>query len=191
VKIKCSNNDVYRVSPVYCNLEPGQSVRLQVVRDAGSPGTDKLVVIYRPSRYSNPRDAFKRREGRDDSDIKKKLIGLLAKDDRPEDGAPAPPLPLAGPPREDGTTTPPPPFIDDAPAQQHNPPTSHTPAAAPPPSFSVRRGRSQHPPRVPTSAPPPIGYYFSLITIIFLIFIRSEVTPFLCFTALLNIFVSI
>ncbi|GMT35680.1 hypothetical protein PFISCL1PPCAC_28769, partial [Pristionchus fissidentatus] len=121
VKIKCSNNDVYRVSPVYCNLEPGQSVRLQVVRDAGQPGTDKLVVIYRPSRYSNPRDAFKRREGRDDSDIKKKLIGLIAREDRYEEGA-APPLPPSGPPLEDGTVSPTP-FIDGAPA--HTQPSPH------------------------------------------------------------------
>lgn len=30
VKIKCSNNTLYRVSPVFCNLDAGASIRLQV-----------------------------------------------------------------------------------------------------------------------------------------------------------------
>ncbi|KAK6062277.1 hypothetical protein COOONC_00044 [Cooperia oncophora] len=30
IKIKCSNNEIFRVSPVYCLLEPGGSQRLQV-----------------------------------------------------------------------------------------------------------------------------------------------------------------
>ncbi|KIH53619.1 hypothetical protein ANCDUO_16248 [Ancylostoma duodenale] len=30
IKIKCSNNEIFRVSPVYCMLEPGGSQRLQI-----------------------------------------------------------------------------------------------------------------------------------------------------------------
>ncbi|KAI6213269.1 Major sperm protein [Aphelenchoides besseyi] len=53
IKIKCSNNDVYRVSSVYTILEPGYSQRLQVVRDPGKPGTDKLILLYKPTNCKN------------------------------------------------------------------------------------------------------------------------------------------
>uniref|UniRef100_A0AC35U1F2 Major sperm protein n=1 Tax=Rhabditophanes sp. KR3021 TaxID=114890 RepID=A0AC35U1F2_9BILA len=45
VKIKCSDNILYRVSPVYTIIEPGQKMSVSIVRDAGTGKVDKLVLI--------------------------------------------------------------------------------------------------------------------------------------------------
>ncbi|VDK49357.1 unnamed protein product [Anisakis simplex] len=58
IKIKCSNNDLYRVSPVYSFLNPGRALRLYIVRDPGPAKVDKLIVIYMSSACKNPREAF-------------------------------------------------------------------------------------------------------------------------------------
>ncbi|VDL74502.1 unnamed protein product [Nippostrongylus brasiliensis] len=67
IKIKCSNNEIFRVSPVYCLLEPGGSQRLQIVRDPGEAKTDKIVLLYRYTTHSNPREAFHEKENDDSS----------------------------------------------------------------------------------------------------------------------------
>ncbi|KAK6032800.1 hypothetical protein OSTOST_01001 [Ostertagia ostertagi] len=80
IKIKCSNNEIFRVSPVYCLLEPGGSQRLQViVRDPGEAKTDKIVLLYRYTTLSNPRDAFTDMEK--DEGTHKKIIALVARED--------------------------------------------------------------------------------------------------------------
>ncbi|KAI6185299.1 Major sperm protein [Aphelenchoides besseyi] len=77
IKIKCSNNDVYRVSSVYTILEPGYSQRLQVVRDPGKPGTDKLILLYKPTNCKNAYDAF---HSEDNEPVQKTIIICVAKE---------------------------------------------------------------------------------------------------------------
>ncbi|CAD6193090.1 unnamed protein product [Caenorhabditis auriculariae] len=84
VKIKCSDNDLFRVSPVFCLLEPGNAQRLQIVRDPGPAKIDKIVLQYKTTMASNARDAF--REG---SGISRKLIALVAKGDMTVSVAPS------------------------------------------------------------------------------------------------------
>ncbi|TKR67964.1 hypothetical protein L596_024028 [Steinernema carpocapsae] len=46
VKVRCSDNSVYRVNPVYTFVEPGQCTSLIVTRLPGLPKVDKLVIHY-------------------------------------------------------------------------------------------------------------------------------------------------
>uniref|UniRef100_A0A914GUJ7 Major sperm protein n=1 Tax=Globodera rostochiensis TaxID=31243 RepID=A0A914GUJ7_GLORO len=58
IKVKCSNNRFFRISPVFTILEPGCAQRLQIVRDAGCPGMDKLVLLYTRTTGRNAREVF-------------------------------------------------------------------------------------------------------------------------------------
>lgn len=79
IKVKCSNNDLFRVSPVYTCLEPGCSQRLQVIRDPGEPKVDKLIIIYKKTDCKNAHDAFiQNNNSEDDTEVKKALIALVA-----------------------------------------------------------------------------------------------------------------
>ncbi|KAK0412745.1 hypothetical protein QR680_006402 [Steinernema hermaphroditum] len=46
VKVRCSDNNVYRVNPVYMFVEAGQCTSLMVTRLPGPPKVDKLVLHY-------------------------------------------------------------------------------------------------------------------------------------------------
>ncbi|CAD5235758.1 unnamed protein product [Bursaphelenchus xylophilus] len=46
VKAKCSDNNLYRVNPVYIYIEPGQCHNLLISRLPGPPKNDKLVLHY-------------------------------------------------------------------------------------------------------------------------------------------------
>uniref|UniRef100_A0A1I8A2Q6 MSP domain-containing protein n=1 Tax=Steinernema glaseri TaxID=37863 RepID=A0A1I8A2Q6_9BILA len=48
VKVRCSDNNVYRVNPVYTFVEAGQCSSLVVTRLPGPPKMDKLVLHYVP-----------------------------------------------------------------------------------------------------------------------------------------------
>ncbi|KAL6725267.1 hypothetical protein Aduo_007331 [Ancylostoma duodenale] len=48
VKIRCSNNNLYRVSPNAMFIEPGQCQNLVVVRMAGPARSDKLILQFLP-----------------------------------------------------------------------------------------------------------------------------------------------
>ena len=48
VKIRSSNNDLYRVCPVVMFIESGQCQQLAVTRLAGPARADKLVIQYTP-----------------------------------------------------------------------------------------------------------------------------------------------
>ncbi|CAJ0590433.1 unnamed protein product [Cylicocyclus nassatus] len=48
VKIRCSNNTLYRVSPSAMFIEPGQCQNLVVVRNAGPARSDKLILQFLP-----------------------------------------------------------------------------------------------------------------------------------------------
>uniref|UniRef100_A0A0K0FKF8 Major sperm protein n=1 Tax=Strongyloides venezuelensis TaxID=75913 RepID=A0A0K0FKF8_STRVS len=45
VKIKCSDNILYRVNPVYTIIEPEERITIDILRDAGTQKTDKLVFV--------------------------------------------------------------------------------------------------------------------------------------------------
>ncbi|CAJ0582987.1 unnamed protein product, partial [Mesorhabditis spiculigera] len=81
VKIKCSNNSLYRVSPVYCNLVPGQAQRLQIVRDPGAAKVDKLIILFKRSDAINPRDAFVLTNDEESESVQKRLIALISQED--------------------------------------------------------------------------------------------------------------
>uniref|UniRef100_A0A7E4UYI2 Major sperm protein n=1 Tax=Panagrellus redivivus TaxID=6233 RepID=A0A7E4UYI2_PANRE len=79
IKVKCSNNEMYRVSPVYTCLEPGCSQRLQVIRDPGEPKLDKLIVLYKKTTLKNAMEAFYHNNEEDPpTEVKKALIALVA-----------------------------------------------------------------------------------------------------------------
>uniref|UniRef100_A0AC34QSQ3 Major sperm protein n=1 Tax=Panagrolaimus sp. JU765 TaxID=591449 RepID=A0AC34QSQ3_9BILA len=47
VKVKCSDNKLYRVNPVFSIAEVGQDVIIEVIRSTGPSKEDKLVVVTR------------------------------------------------------------------------------------------------------------------------------------------------
>ena len=46
IKVKSTNNDHYRVKPVYEFIQPGGSVQLEITRIAGPPKDDKFIIQY-------------------------------------------------------------------------------------------------------------------------------------------------
>ncbi|PAV82215.1 hypothetical protein WR25_21801 [Diploscapter pachys] len=61
-KVKCSDNLVYRISPVYGLIEPGKSVKVDVLRQNGGVKMDKLVIVTAKatSDDANPKACFER-----------------------------------------------------------------------------------------------------------------------------------
>ncbi|EGT39630.1 hypothetical protein CAEBREN_03719 [Caenorhabditis brenneri] len=58
-KVKCSDNALYRVNPVYGFAEPHSSVKIDVLRLNGEQKTDKLVLLTANAKdMANPHDAF-------------------------------------------------------------------------------------------------------------------------------------
>ncbi|CAL2045310.1 unnamed protein product [Caenorhabditis brenneri] len=49
-KVKCSNNLVFKVSPVYAFLDPGATAELQVLRREGPPKHDKLIILLKEAK---------------------------------------------------------------------------------------------------------------------------------------------
>ncbi|KAI6190547.1 Major sperm protein [Aphelenchoides bicaudatus] len=45
-KVKSSNNNEYRLKPVFGFVEPGASAPLEITRLAGAPKEDKLVIQF-------------------------------------------------------------------------------------------------------------------------------------------------
>ena len=45
VKVKCSDNVLYRVNPVFAFIENGAELSVEVYRKADNPKADKLVII--------------------------------------------------------------------------------------------------------------------------------------------------
>uniref|UniRef100_A0A915CJU9 Major sperm protein n=2 Tax=Parascaris univalens TaxID=6257 RepID=A0A915CJU9_PARUN len=61
VKVKCTDNDLYRVNPVYAFIEPGQTVSFDIVRNNGGDKKDKLVFLATKasSNDTQPKELFK------------------------------------------------------------------------------------------------------------------------------------
>jgi len=45
VKVKCSDNQLYRVNPVYSFIEPGQTLDVDILRQSGPAKVDKMVFV--------------------------------------------------------------------------------------------------------------------------------------------------
>ncbi|KAH7728160.1 MSP-domain protein 5 [Aphelenchoides avenae] len=45
LKVKCSDNALYRVSPVHAFVESGQRLKVDVLRQVGAPKVDRLVLL--------------------------------------------------------------------------------------------------------------------------------------------------
>uniref|UniRef100_A0AC34Q0H8 Major sperm protein n=1 Tax=Panagrolaimus sp. JU765 TaxID=591449 RepID=A0AC34Q0H8_9BILA len=61
IKVKCSDNNIYRVNPVFAFIEPGQTLNVDVMRQNGSNKVDKLVFITSKAspEDNNPKQIFK------------------------------------------------------------------------------------------------------------------------------------
>uniref|UniRef100_A0A183DFZ8 MSP domain-containing protein n=1 Tax=Gongylonema pulchrum TaxID=637853 RepID=A0A183DFZ8_9BILA len=46
IKVKCSDNNLYRVNPVFAFIEPGQVLNVDVVRQNGGAKADKMVFVW-------------------------------------------------------------------------------------------------------------------------------------------------
>ncbi|KAK5976050.1 Major sperm protein [Trichostrongylus colubriformis] len=59
-KVKCSNNSLFKVSPVYAFLDPGASMDLQILRQEGPTRNDKLIIMYKEAKRTekDPKKSF-------------------------------------------------------------------------------------------------------------------------------------
>ncbi|KAL6732568.1 hypothetical protein Aduo_003317 [Ancylostoma duodenale] len=48
-KVKCSNNNDYRVNPVFGFVDPAGQAPLEITRTGGAPKEDKLVIQWGPA----------------------------------------------------------------------------------------------------------------------------------------------
>jgi hypothetical protein len=60
IKIKTSDNNLYKVSSVFAFVNPGTAVRIEIKRLSGPAKKDKLVVQYAPApqKMAAPQEAF-------------------------------------------------------------------------------------------------------------------------------------
>ncbi|CAD6188287.1 unnamed protein product [Caenorhabditis auriculariae] len=75
-KVKCSNNSLFKVSPVYAFLDPGASTELQILRQQGISKHDKLIILLKEAKRSDkdPRKAFQA-----EATTVKKVLPLIAR----------------------------------------------------------------------------------------------------------------
>ncbi|VDO64703.1 unnamed protein product, partial [Onchocerca flexuosa] len=48
LKVKCSDNMLFRVNPVFSFVESGAEQIIEVIRQPGNPKIDKLVLVHTP-----------------------------------------------------------------------------------------------------------------------------------------------
>uniref|UniRef100_A0A0K0D9L9 MSP domain-containing protein n=1 Tax=Angiostrongylus cantonensis TaxID=6313 RepID=A0A0K0D9L9_ANGCA len=66
IKITCSDNTLYRVTPVYAIVEPEQIIVLNIGRIEGVPKKDRLgILMIDYSGTGNAKDAFKVKHNRE------------------------------------------------------------------------------------------------------------------------------
>ncbi|VDK27605.1 unnamed protein product [Gongylonema pulchrum] len=60
IKVKCSDNHLYRVNPVYSFIEPGQVLSVDVARQNGGAKVDKMIFVTAKANKGdqNPRTLF-------------------------------------------------------------------------------------------------------------------------------------
>ncbi|GMR42371.1 hypothetical protein PMAYCL1PPCAC_12566 [Pristionchus mayeri] len=59
-KVRCSNNSLFKVLPVFAFLDPSQSMDLHIVRYEGPVRKDKLVIMYKEAKAeeTDPKKSF-------------------------------------------------------------------------------------------------------------------------------------
>ncbi|GMT03451.1 hypothetical protein PENTCL1PPCAC_25625 [Pristionchus entomophagus] len=60
-KVKSSNNNEYRLKPVFGFIDAGATAQVEITRLAGPPKEDKLVIQFAPAPEgaTDPQEAFK------------------------------------------------------------------------------------------------------------------------------------
>jgi glycine cleavage system regulatory protein len=46
IKMKCSDNNIYRISPVFALIDQEGNATVEITRSAGVPKAEKLAVVY-------------------------------------------------------------------------------------------------------------------------------------------------
>ncbi|CAG9530107.1 unnamed protein product [Cercopithifilaria johnstoni] len=61
IKVKCSDNNIYRVNPVYSFVDPGQILAIDILRQNGGAKVDKMVFVAAKANKEdvNPEALFK------------------------------------------------------------------------------------------------------------------------------------
>ncbi|KHJ89293.1 MSP domain protein [Oesophagostomum dentatum] len=54
MKIKCSDNKLFRVRPVYTNIEAGKSTELGIFRNPGQVKFDRILVLFLQNKNDDP-----------------------------------------------------------------------------------------------------------------------------------------
>ncbi|VDN05388.1 unnamed protein product [Thelazia callipaeda] len=64
VKAKCSDNELYRVNPVFGFINPRQKLKVDIVRQKAVPKVDKLIFVTVPANNEDllPKPLFKQYE---------------------------------------------------------------------------------------------------------------------------------
>ncbi|CAD5228342.1 unnamed protein product [Bursaphelenchus okinawaensis] len=85
VKVKCSDNNLYRVNPVFCFIDGGQCNNLLITRLEGPPKTDKLALHYVKCKPSDTdfKELFKNTPA---TDVVKLPLTCVSKEDAPAIG---------------------------------------------------------------------------------------------------------
>ncbi|VDO31455.1 unnamed protein product [Onchocerca flexuosa] len=55
VKAKCSDNELYRVNPVFGFIDPGKELKVDIMRRKAMPKVDKMIFV---SVHANKEDVF-------------------------------------------------------------------------------------------------------------------------------------
>uniref|UniRef100_A0A0R3RQX5 MSP domain-containing protein n=1 Tax=Elaeophora elaphi TaxID=1147741 RepID=A0A0R3RQX5_9BILA len=55
VKVKCSDNQLYRVNPVFGFIDPGEQLKVDIMRREAVPKVDKIIFV---SVHANKDDIF-------------------------------------------------------------------------------------------------------------------------------------
>ncbi|XGW06113.1 hypothetical protein V3C99_016442 [Haemonchus contortus] len=58
MKIKSSDNKLFKVHPVYSTVDPGKSQEITVRRDAGPVKSDKIVIVTAPNKDDDDPEKF-------------------------------------------------------------------------------------------------------------------------------------
>uniref|UniRef100_A0A7I4Y9V4 Major sperm protein n=1 Tax=Haemonchus contortus TaxID=6289 RepID=A0A7I4Y9V4_HAECO len=76
-KVKCSNNSLFKVSPVYAFLDSGASMELQILRQEGPTRNDKLIIMYKEAKRAekDPKKSFE-----NEGVTAKKVLPLITRD---------------------------------------------------------------------------------------------------------------
>ncbi|PIO60161.1 MSP domain protein [Teladorsagia circumcincta] len=58
MKIKSSDNKLFKVHPVYSNVDPGKSLDVTVKREAAAVKSDKIVIVTAPNKDVDDPEKF-------------------------------------------------------------------------------------------------------------------------------------